>query len=86
VTTADRTIYRADDKFDVIQLEKKEVTYSYFAIYVCVHGSGFNQYDVEKDNLQDALPYSRTARLRADVLRWPPISVELPNSVRAPKI
>src|SRR4029453_11135526 len=25
------TVYRADEKFDVIQLEKKEVTYSYFA-------------------------------------------------------
>ncbi|HOL64863.1 MAG TPA: elongation factor P, partial [Accumulibacter sp.] len=25
------TVYRADDKFDVIQLERKEVAYSYFA-------------------------------------------------------
>ena len=25
------SIYRADDKFDVVVLEKKEVTYSYFA-------------------------------------------------------
>ena len=25
------TVYRADEKFDVIQLERKEVTYSYFS-------------------------------------------------------
>ena len=52
------TVYRADEKFDVIQLEKKEVTYSYFAdpMYVFMDDE-FNQYDVEKDNMGDALHY-----------------------------
>src|SRR3990172_8704892 len=35
------SIYRADDKFDVVVLEKKEVTYSYFAdpMYVFMDGN-----------------------------------------------
>src|ERR1700757_213399 len=46
------TIYRADEKFDVIQLEKKEATYSYYQdpMYVFMDNE-FNQYEVEKDNL-----------------------------------
>src|SRR5437660_11320756 len=52
------TVYRADEKFDLIQLERKEVTYSYFAdpMYVFMDHE-FNQYDVEKENMKDALPY-----------------------------
>src|SRR5919204_5877963 len=52
------TVYRADEKFDVIQLERKEVTYSYFAdpMYVFMD-SEFNQYEVEKDNMGEALNY-----------------------------
>src|SRR5918912_2747019 len=52
------TVYRADEKFEVIQLEKKEVTYSYFAdpMYVFMDDE-FNQYEVEKQNMGDALPY-----------------------------
>src|SRR3954452_15047367 len=52
------TVYRADEKFDVIQLEKKEVTYSYFAdpMYVFMDAE-FNQYEVEAENMSDALPY-----------------------------
>src|SRR5205809_7149187 len=52
------TVYRADEKFDVIQLERKEVTYSYFAdpMYVFMDDE-FNQYEVEKDNMGEALNY-----------------------------
>src|SRR4051794_24182300 len=52
------TVYRADEKFDVVQLERKEVTYSYFAdpMYVFMD-SEFNQHEVEKDNMGDALNY-----------------------------
>src|SRR5947207_13926988 len=52
------TVYRADEKFDVIQLERKEVTYSYFAdpMYVFMDPE-FNQYDVEKENMEEAVPY-----------------------------
>jgi elongation factor P len=82
-TGGTETIYRADDKFDVIQLEKKEVTYSYFAdpMYVFMDQE-FNQYDVEKDNLQDALPYLEDG-LACELTFYDgrAISVELPNSV-----
>src|SRR5207248_11480188 len=52
------SVYRADEKFDVIQLERKEVTYSYFVdpMYVFMDDE-FNQYEVEKENMQDALRY-----------------------------
>src|SRR5438445_8186120 len=52
------TVYRADEKFDVVQLERKEVTYSYFAdpMYVFMDAE-FNQHEVEKGNMEDALPY-----------------------------
>jgi elongation factor P len=56
------TVYRADEKFDVIQLERKDVTYSYFAdpMYVFMDEE-FNQHDVEKENMEEALPYLETA-------------------------
>ena len=52
------TVYRADDKFDTIQLDRKEVTYSYFAdpMYVFMD-TEYNQYDIEKENLGDTLNY-----------------------------
>jgi elongation factor P len=82
-TGGTETIYRADDKFDVIQLEKKEVSYSYFAdpMYVFMDQE-FNQYDVEKDNLEDALPYLEDG-LACELTFYEgrAISVELPNSV-----
>src|SRR3954467_214758 len=51
------TVYRADEKFDVVQLKKKQATYSYFAdpMYVFMD-SDFNQFEVEKENIEDALP------------------------------
>ena len=52
------TVYKADEKFEQIILEKKEVTYSYFAdpLYVFMDAE-FNQYEVEKENLGDAANY-----------------------------
>src|SRR5574339_430212 len=48
------TVYRADEKFDVIQLERKEVTYSYYAdpAYVFMDEE-FNQFEVDKENMGD---------------------------------
>src|SRR5271165_5723659 len=48
------TVYRADEKFDVIQLEKKPVTFSYFAdpMYVFMD-EDFNQIEVEQGNRGD---------------------------------
>ena len=77
------TIYRADEKFDVIQLERKDVTYSYFAdpMYVFMDEE-FNQYDVEKENMEDALPYLEDGlACQLTFYEGSTISVELPTSV-----
>jgi elongation factor P len=77
------TVYRADEKFDVIQLEKKEVTYSYFAdpMYVFMDGE-FNQFDVEKENMEEALPYLADGlACQLTFYDGKAISVELPTSV-----
>ncbi|HLW12136.1 MAG TPA: elongation factor P [Casimicrobiaceae bacterium] len=77
------TIYRADEKFDVIQLERKDVTYSYFAdpMYVFMDEE-FNQYDVEKENMEDALPYLEDGlACQLTFYEGRTISVELPTSV-----
>src|SRR5437879_12779716 len=52
------TVYRADEKFDVVQLERKEVTYSYFQdpLYVFMD-SEYNQIEVEKEHIGDADDY-----------------------------
>jgi elongation factor P len=77
------TVYRADEKFDLIQLERKEVTYSYFAdpMYVFMDHE-FNQFDVEKENMEDALPYLEDG-LACELTFYEgrAISVELPNTV-----
>jgi elongation factor P len=77
------TVYRADDKFETVQLEKKEVTYSYFAdpMYVFMDNE-FNQFDVEKDNLGDALNYlAEGLPCELTFYEGKAISVELPNTV-----
>ena len=77
------TVYRADDKFDTVQLEKKQVTYSYFAdpMYVFMDNE-FNQFDVEPDNLGDALNYlAEGLGCELTFYEGKAISVELPNTV-----
>ena len=51
-------IFNADDKFEQVMLERKDCSYSYFAdpMYVFMD-SDYNQYEVEKDNLGDAISY-----------------------------
>ena len=77
------TIYRADEKFDVIQLERKQVTYSYFAdpLYVFMDQE-FHQHEVETDNLGDAINYLADG-LECGLTFYDgkAISVELPTSV-----
>jgi elongation factor P len=76
-------IYDAAEKFETIQLEKKDVTYSYFGdpMYVFMD-SEFNQYEVEKDSMGDALPYLEDG-LACELTFYDgrAISVELPNTV-----
>lgn len=51
-------VYKADDKFDIVVLDKKEVTYSYFAepMYVFMD-TEYNQYEVEAETMVDALNF-----------------------------
>jgi elongation factor P len=77
------TVYRADEKFDVIQLERKEVTYSYFQdpMYVFMD-SEYNQIEVEQENLGEAVRYLEEG-LPCELTFYDgkPIAVELPTSV-----
>lgn len=77
------SVYKADDKFDVIILDKKECTYSYFAdpMYVFMD-TEFNQYEVEPDSMGDALNYLEDGMPVEIVLyEGRAIAVELPTSV-----
>jgi elongation factor P len=77
------TVYRADEKFDVIQLERKDVTYSYFAdpLYVFMDGE-FNQYEVEADNMAEAISYLADGLpCELTFYEGKAISVDLPTSV-----
>ncbi|MDA0189268.1 MAG: elongation factor P [Proteobacteria bacterium] len=77
------TVYRADDKFDVVQLDRKEVTYSYFGdpMYVFMD-TEYNQYEIEADCMTDALKYLEDG-MPCEVVFYngKAISVELPTSV-----
>jgi elongation factor P len=77
------TVYRADEKFDVVTLERKEVSYSYFAdpSYVFMDAD-FNQYEVDKESLGDALNYLEDG-MNVEVVIYDgrPISVEIPQTV-----
>ena len=77
------TVYRADEKFDVVMLERKEVTYSYFAepSYVFMDAE-FNQYEVDKENLGDALNYLEDGMpCEVTLYEGRPISVEIPQTL-----
>jgi len=77
------SVYRADDKFETVNLERKECTYSYFAdpLYVFMDGE-YNQYEVEGDNLGDALNYLDDG-MPVEVVFYDgkAISVEMPTTV-----
>ena len=76
-------VYKADDKFEVVILDKKEVTYSYFAdpMYVFMDAD-YNQFEVEAENMVDALKYLEDG-MPCEVVFYDgkAISVELPNSL-----
>ena len=76
-------VFKADDKMDQIILDKKECTYSYFAdpLYVFMDGD-YNQYEVEAENMGDALSYLEDA-MPVEVVFYDgkAISVELPTSL-----
>src|SRR5574340_1472185 len=77
------SVYKADDKFELVVLERKEVTYSYFAdpMYVFMDAE-YNQYEVEAENMIDALNYLEDG-MACEVVFYngKAISVELPTTV-----
>ena len=77
------TIYRADDKFEMVNLERKEVTYSYFAdpFYVFMDAD-FNQFEIDAENMTDALNYLEEG-MPCEVVLYQerPISVDIPQTV-----
>ncbi len=77
------TVYKADDKFEVVVLDKKECTYSYFAdpMYVFMDAE-YNQYEVEAENMGEAINYLEDG-MACEVVFYneKAISVDLPNSV-----
>jgi elongation factor P len=76
-------VYKADEKFDVIVLEKKEVTYSYFAdpLYVFLDAD-YNQYEVEAENMGDVLNYLEDGMTcEAVFYNEKAISIELPTTI-----
>ncbi len=76
-------VYKADDKFEVVILEKKEASYSYFAdpMYVFMDAD-YNQFEVEAENMTDALKYLDDGMI-CEVVFYDgkAISVELPTSL-----
>ena len=79
--TPSEAVYRADDKFDTVQLDRKEVTYSYFAdpMYVFMD-TDYNQYEIEAAYMEDALKYLEDG-MPCEVVFYNgnPISIELPT-------
>ena len=76
-------VYKADEKFELLVLDRKEVTYSYFAdpMYVFMDAE-YNQFEIEKDSMGEALHYLEEG-LPAEVTFYEgrPISVEVPDSL-----
>jgi elongation factor P len=77
------SVYRADEKFDVLVLDRKEVTFSYFAdpMYVFMDAE-YNQFEVDADMMGDMLNYLDEG-MPCEVVFYDgrAISVEMPNSV-----
>ena len=77
------TVYRADEKFEMVNLDRKDVTYSYFSdpFYVFMD-SEFNQFEVDAENMGDAINYLEEG-MPAEVTIYNdrPISVDIPQTV-----
>lgn len=77
------SVFKADEKFELLVLDRKEVTYSYFAdpMYVFMDAE-YNQYEVEAENMGDALNYLDDA-MPCEVVFYDgkALSVELPTSL-----
>ena len=76
-------VFKADEKMDQVILDHKDCTYSYFAdpMYVFMDAD-YNQYEVESENMGDALNYLADG-MECEVVFYDgkAISIELPTSV-----
>jgi len=80
---ATETVYRADEKFELVTLDRKDVTYSYYAdpSYVFMDAE-FQQFEVDKENMGDALNYLEDGmQAQLTIYNDRPISVEIPQTV-----
>jgi elongation factor P len=77
------SVFRGDDKFDVVVLDKKPVTYSYFADPLFVFmDEEYNQYEIEQENMGDAINYLKDGmECEAVFYDGKAISVELPTTI-----
>lgn len=76
-------IYKATEKFEVVVLEHKDCTYSYYAepSYVFMDEE-YNQYEVDEENMGNALNYLEEGmEVQVVFYEGRPISVNLPNVV-----
>ncbi|CAG2137260.1 elongation factor P [Cupriavidus numazuensis] len=77
------SVFKADDKFEVVVLERRECTYSYFAdpMYVFMD-TDYNQFEVEGDSMGDALNYLEDG-MAVEVVFYneKAISVEMPTTL-----
>jgi elongation factor P len=82
-SSATENVFKADEKFETLILDRKEVTYSYFAdpLYVFMD-KDFNQIDVDKESMGLALNYLEENMICELVFyEDKAISVELQSSV-----
>ncbi len=81
--SATEAVFKADEKFDLVMLERKDVTFSYFAepSYVFMDAD-FNQYEVDAESMGDGLNYLEEG-LPAQLVIYNerPIAVEIPQTL-----
>lgn len=77
------SVFKADEKFESLVLDRKEVSYSYFAdpMYVFMDAE-YNQFEVESESMGDVLNYLEDG-MTCEVIFYDgrAISVEMPTSV-----
>ena len=81
--SASESVFKADEKFELLVPERRECTYSYYAdpMYVFMDAE-YNQYEVEAESMGDAINYLEEG-MEVEVVFYEgrAISVEMPNSV-----
>ncbi len=83
--TVTESVYRADEKFDIVVLDRQDCTYSYYAdpLYVFMDVD-YNQIEVEASNMPDVLNYLIDGMedvCQVTFYEDKAISVELPSTI-----